>query len=526
MNQGYTMSRYFLSGNEAISLGAYNSGCRVGVGYPGTPSTEILENFKKYEDAYSEWSVNEKVALEVGIGSSLAGARTLVTMKHVGVNVAADPLFTVSYMGVKGGLVIISADDPNLHSSQNEQDNRNYARASKVPMFEPADSQEAYDFIKIAFDISEKFDTPVFLRPTTRVCHSKSIVHSDDIIESKNKIGFEKNPKKFVMVPAFARERHFVVEDKIVALQKYAEELKINRVEINDKKIGIITSGINYNYVKEALPNASILKLGMVYPLPKKMITDFINEVETVYIVEELDPFFENEIKSYGLKVLGKEIFPLTGEFSPDVLKSKILKKDINNNINIDIKIPPRPPALCPGCPHRTVFGIIRKYDTIIAGDIGCYTLGVMPPFSAIDTCVDMGGSITVAEGIDIALRSKKIISVIGDSTFAHSGVTGLINAAYNKRNILVIVLDNGTTAMTGMQPNPCSGETIKGEQTMQLDYRKLAESIGIPDSNFAIADAYKKDDVENKIDALMKTNSLAFLIVKGPCVILKRKKG
>ncbi|HQB60870.1 MAG TPA: indolepyruvate ferredoxin oxidoreductase subunit alpha, partial [Spirochaetota bacterium] len=338
----------FLSGNEAISVGAYNAGCSVGTGYPGTPSTEILENFCKYDDVYSEWSVNEKVALEVGLGASLAGARTLVTMKHVGVNVAADPLFTAAYTGIKGGLVIVSADDPNLHSSQNEQDNRNYAKAAKIPALEPSDSQEAYDFTKLAFEISEKFDTPVFLRTTTRIAHSKGTAEYVDSREVLKHREFERNPKKYVMVPAFARERHFVVEDRIKLLAEYAETLDINKVEISNSKIGFITSGISYNYVKESYPDASFLKLGMIYPLPKKKISDFINKMDKVYIVEELDPFFETEIRSYGFtNVEGKRLFPITGEFSPDLIKSAITGEKVEN-YNIGVKVPPRLPALCP----------------------------------------------------------------------------------------------------------------------------------------------------------------------------------
>jgi len=515
----------FLSGNEAISVGAYNAGCSVGTGYPGTPSTEILENFCKYDDVYSEWSVNEKVALEVGLGASLAGARTLVTMKHVGVNVAADPLFTAAYTGIKGGLVIVSADDPNLHSSQNEQDNRNYAKAAKIPALEPSDSQEAYDFTKLAFEISEKFDTPVFLRTTTRIAHSKGTAEYVDSREVLKHREFERNPKKYVMVPAFARERHFVVEDRIKLLAEYAETLDINKVEISNSKIGFITSGISYNYVKESYPDASFLKLGMIYPLPKKKISDFINKMDKVYIVEELDPFFETEIRSYGFtNVEGKKLFPITGEFSPDLIKSAITGEKVENYA-IGVKVPPRLPALCPGCPHRTIFGMLRKYSPIITGDIGCYTLGVMPPFDSLDTCVDMGASITVAHGIDIVDNKRKIVSVIGDSTFAHSGITGLINAAYNKRNILVIVLDNGTTAMTGMQPNPFTGETIKREETFSLDYGKLAEAVGIDSDNFATVDAYKPVEVEAALSKLTKTKKLSLLVIKGPCVILKGKK-
>ena len=521
------IKKMFLSGNEAIAMGAFHAGCKVGVGYPGTPSTEILENFVKNEGVYAEWSVNEKVAAEVGIGAALSGSRTIVTMKHVGLNVAADPVFTLSYMGVKAGLVIVTADDPNLYSSQNEQDNRNYARAAKIPMLEPSNSQEAYDFVRLAFEISEKFDTPVFLRPTTRVSHSKSVVCIDGTTTSSTvSIGFDPNPQKFVMVPAFARKRHFAVEDRMCKLEEYAETLSVNSVEYNDKKIGIIASGISYAYAKESCPNASFLKLGMVHPIPKKKIIDFVNSVEKCYVIEELDPFLEMEIKSFGCNVIGKEIFPITGEFSPDLIKAKIYgTSEAASDIKIDTDIPNRLPALCPGCPHRTVYSLIRKYNTIVTGDIGCYTLGVMAPFKAIDTCVDMGASITVAQGMSVSMPDKKMIAVIGDSTFAHSGVTGLINAAFNRKKILICVLDNWTTAMTGMQVNPFVGETLGGDKTIQVNYKKLAEAVGIDDDNFMMVDAYKKDEVEAALDNLMAKDSLSLLVIKAPCVIYKRKK-
>lgn len=520
------MEKKLLSGNEAIALGAYQAGATVGVGYPGTPSTEILENYCKYDNVYAEWSVNEKVALEVGIGASLSGARTLVTMKHVGVNVAADPLFTLSYMGVKGGLVIVSADDPNMHSSQNEQDNRNYALAAKIPMLEPSNSEEARIFTRLAFDISEQYDTPVFIRPTTRICHSQSVVNVDiqDKLTHKTE-GFSRNPKKYVMIPAFARARHFDVEDRMNKLQKDADKLAINRMEINDKKRGFITSGIAYKYVKETYPEASILKLGMVWPLPKKLIQEFVDQVENVIIFEELDPFIETQVKAMGLKVEGKKFFPVTGEFNPDTVK-KAFGEYNEPPIKIKKSIPPRPPALCPGCPHIFVFQTLNNLGVYVGGDIGCYTLGVLPPYSSIDSCVDMGASVTVTQGINIVEPDRKSVSVIGDSTFAHSGVTGLINAAYNKRNHLIIVLDNSTTAMTGMQPNPFSGNTITGEPAHQVDYYHLAKAVGIDDECYKTVDAYKKEDIKNAITTLLDKNKLSLLVVKGICVIYKRKKG
>lgn len=519
------MNKSLLFGNEAIALGAYHAGATVGTGYPGTPSTEILENFKKFKDIYTEWSINEKVALEVGIGASLSGARTLVTMKHVGVNVAADPLFTASYIGVKGGLVIVSADDPNMHSSQNEQDNRHYARSAKLPMLDPADSQEAYDFTKYAFELSEKYDTPVILRTTTRISHSKSVVvDSNSRYEVKN-FGFEKNAKKYVMIPAYARARHFDVEKRLADLENDSNSFEINRMEINDTKIGFITSGICYNYLKEAMPEVSVLKLGLINPLPKKLIKEFCSKISKVYVLEELDPFFEEQIKAMGIEVIGKEAFPITGELTPDAISLYFNQKE-NKKTKVEVKIPPRPPQLCPGCPHRTVFSILSKSGLIVSGDIGCYTLGVMPPFTAIDTCVDMGASVSIAQGMEIVQKDKnKTVAVIGDSTFAHSGIESLFNAAYNKRNILTIVLDNGTTAMTGMQPNPFSGETINSEPAMQIDYEKLAASIGIVAPYFRIVDAYKSEEVEKAINELVESKKLSLLVVKGPCVILKRKK-
>ena len=521
-----------LSGNEAIAYGAYKAGVKVGAGYPGTPSTQILENLKDYPDIYTEWSVNEKVALEVGIGASFSGLRTIVTMKHVGLNVAADPLFTLSYTGIKGGFVIVTADDPDAHSSQNEQDNRNYARFAKMPMLEPSDSQEAMEFTELAFELSEKYDTPILLRPTTRICHSKSIVVEKNNPKVKNieHQGFTKNPEKYVMIPAFARRRHIEVEKRIAKIKEDCNTFEINKIEINSKEFGFITSGICYQYVKDAFPEASILKLGMVYPLPIEKIKEFILSVKNVFIIEELDPFLETEIKAMGFNIEGKKYLPLTGELNVDIIKNAFSfidnKKSENNEpIVIDIKISPRPPALCQGCPHRNVFSILRKFGVVVSGDIGCYTLGVMPPFNSLDTCLDMGASITIAHGMDLGGKNGKIVAVIGDSTFAHSGITGLLNAAYNKRNILVIVLDNGTTAMTGMQPNPFSGETIKGEETVQFNYEKLAESMGIVGQNFAIVDAYKPEDIEQNIDRMLKSDRLSLLIVKGLCVILGSKK-
>ncbi len=533
------MNKLILSGNEAFARGAWEAGATVGTGYPGTPSTEILENFTEYPDVYSEWSVNEKVALEVGIGASLAGARTIVTMKHVGMNVAADPLFTASYIGVKAGLVIICADDPGMHSSQNEQDNRNYAFAAKIPMLEPSDSEEARKFVHLAFELSETYDTPVILRSTTRISHGKGVVFPEERKSAASETaGFTRDVLKYVMIPAYARKRHVVLEDRMAQLTKDADGFEHNIIEKGDPKVGFITAGIAYTYVKEAFPDASFLKLGMVYPLPEKTIRRFCDSVERAVIVEELDPFFETHVKAKGIPVEGKKYFSLTGELSPDRVARPIIEAGLFEGRNekkplkrgeplaTSFSLPPRPPSLCPGCPHRTVYKVLHEKKTTITGDIGCYTLGALPPFEAMDTCVDMGASVTVSQGIEIVEgTAANTASIIGDSTFAHSGLTGLLNAAYNKRKGLIIVLDNGTTAMTGMQPNPFSGERIDGKEAFVLDYEKLAAAMGIDPKNYRMVDAYKKEEIEEAITTLLAQERLSLLVVKGLCIILKKRK-
>jgi len=524
-----TSNVLLLSGNEAIAHGAWESDVSVCTGYPGTPSTEILEAITaRYPDIYTEWSVNEKVALEVGIGASLAGARTLVTMKHVGLNVAADPLFTASYIGVKGGLVIVAADDPAMHSSQNEQDSRHYAVAAKLPMLEPSDSQEAKDYLREAILLSEKYDTPVLLRTTTRISHSKALVSTGTRETSAIARGFTRNVQKYVMIPAFARKRHIEVEKRLLQLGQASNGLHINKIELQDRSLGFITSGICYSYVRDAFPKASVLKLGLVYPFPDDLIREFYAQVKNIYVVEELDPHIEFHIKSLGLMTHGKALLPNAGELDSDIIRQAITQETPAPRVSITLDIPSRPPSLCPGCPHRKVFTILKKLGVYVTGDIGCYTLGVLPPYSALDTCVDMGASITIAQGIEIAENKHhkhNLVAVIGDSTFAHSGITGLLNAAYNKRNILVIILDNGTTAMTGMQPNPLSGETIRHHPTISLDYRKLAEAIGIPDDQFRIVDAYKEQEIEGAIKNLLGDKGLSMIVVKGLCVILQKRK-
>ena len=513
-----------LSGNEAIALGALEAGALVGTGYPGTPSTEILETLAGHDEIYTEWSVNEKVALEVALGASWSGARSIVTMKHVGLNVAADPLFTAAYTGVKGGLVVVSADDPGMHSSQNEQDNRNYGYAAKLPVLEPADSQEAKDFTKLAFDISERFDIPVILRTTTRISHSKSIVVPGVKRPPARVRGFNRDAEKYVMIPAYARMRRLDLQKRFRRIEEYSEKLEINKAELNDRDRGFIVSGACYQYVKEVFPQASVLKLGMVWPLPEKMIRTFAKKVKKLYVFEELDPFIESSVRELGIVAEGKKLFPVTGEFSQDTVKRAFGLEHKPRKFPGMPAIPPRYPALCQGCPHRSVFGLLLKLGYTVSGDIGCYTLGVLEPFKALDTCIDMGASISAAQGMEIVNPEGKIAAVIGDSTFAHSGITGLLNAAYNKRKSLIIILDNGTTAMTGMQPNPLSGKTIKGEDTWALNYAKLAEAVGIGPDNFAEVNAYKPAEMENAIERLGKSGKLSLLVIKGKCIILARK--
>jgi len=517
--------KLFLSGNEAIARGAYEAGVKVGAGYPGTPSTEILENLCKYPGVKTEWSINEKVGLEVAYGAAISGARALATMKHVGLNVAADPMFTASYTGIKGGLVIVVADDPGMHSSQNEQDSRNYARAAKLPMLEPADSQEAKDFTKLAFEISEKYDTPVILRATTRLSHSMSIVSIAERDE-RTVPGFAKEISKYVMIPLYAKKRRFVVEERTRQLRETCNELSVNRIEEGEGDFGIICGGIPYTYARECFPNAPALKLGMVYPLPEKLIREFCAKYEKIYVLEELDPFLENEIRALGLDVCGKNCFPAIGEFTPEIIKRGI-SGDEPETRKSEVKLPPRPPELCPGCPHRTVYEILRDKELNVIGDIGCYSLGTLPPFEAMHTLLDMGAGFTVAEGVELAGGKdamKNTVGLMGDSTFAHSGITGLFNAAYNKRHCVFIVLDNGTTAMTGLQPNPLSGQTIDGSPTISIDYIKLCEAAGMDKADVKIVSAYNKEEIAEALDTLLAGGRLSLLVVKGPCMILKRK--
>jgi len=518
--------RALLSGNEAIARGAYESGVRVATAYPGTPSTEILESLCGYEGLHAEWAPNEKVALETGMGAAFGGVRTLVVMKHVGVNVAADPLFTLSYTGLRGGLVLVTADDPEMHSSQNEQDNRHYAKFAKVPMLEPSDSQEAKDLTKIGFEISEKFDTPVMLRTTTRVSHSKSIVHLEEPGEAPMRLELIKDPMKFVMLPANARKRHPVVEKRMEEMARFAETFPENRLEWGERKIGIITSGVSYEYAKEVMPEASYLKLGMVYPLPKGMIRSFASQVEKLFVVEELDPFIEEQVRAMGIEVSGKDVFPLCGELNPALVERGLQGLSPLPTGEVFQNLPARPPIMCPGCPHRGIFSILSKMKLFVTGDIGCYTLGFLPPLSAIDTCVCMGASIGHAMGLDKALGEEalgKVVAIIGDSTFLHSGIPSLLNVVYNKGMVTLIILDNRTTAMTGRQDHPGSGFTLQGEETFQVDLAKLARALGV--KYVKVVNPYQLATTERVIQREIQRREPSVIISRAPCILSRREK-
>jgi indolepyruvate ferredoxin oxidoreductase alpha subunit len=469
-----------LSGNEAIARAAYECGVKVAAAYPGTPSTEILEQFSRYPGVYAEWAPNEKVALEVGIGASLAGVRTLVAMKHVGVNVAADPLLTFAYTGVNGGFVLVSADDPGSHSSQNEQDNRQYARFAKIPLLEPSDSREAGDMVGLALLLSEQYDTPVMLRITTRVAHSQSFVEKREP-QPQELRPYCRNPKKYLMLPAFARERRAFIEERLAGLKEYSETTPVNRIEWRDRSAGIITSGISYQYVREALPDVSVLKLGLTWPLPEKLIRSFAEGVKRLLVVEELEPFLEEQVKAMGLAVSGKEYIPSTGELSPGIVAGKMIEAGLleqqggpaAGTVPEDAPaVPGRPPVMCPGCPHRGVFYTLRRLKLNVTGDIGCYTLGGLPPLEAMDCCICMGASIGTAHGAEKAdpAWAGHAVAVIGDSTFLHSGLTGLLNVVYNRGSSTVLILDNSTTAMTGHQQHPGTGYTLMGKSAPAVD--------------------------------------------------------
>jgi indolepyruvate ferredoxin oxidoreductase alpha subunit len=519
-----------LSGNEAIARGAFEAGCRVACAYPGTPSTEILENTVNYKEIDSSWAPNEKVALEVAIGASFAGARALATMKHVGVNVAADPLFTLSYTGVNGGLVLVTADDPEMHSSQNEQDNRNYAKFAKVPLLEPSDSQECKDFTRLAFELSEQYDTPVLLRTTTRISHSKSIVTLGERVTGLPKPKLVRNAAKLVMLPGNARVRHPLVEERIVKLAETGATMSLNRLEMRDPAIGIITSGVCYEYVREVLPHASTLKLGMVHPLPAALIREFAAKVGKLYVVEELDPFIEEQVKAMGIAATGKEILPVCGELTPGRIRQAFASQGVGKAIPelsqpAPTKLPPRPPNMCPGCPHRGVFYALNQLKAYVTGDIGCYTLGFMPPLSAMDTCVCMGASIGTATGVVKVVSEeerKKVVAVIGDSTFLHTGINGLMDMVYNNAPATVVILDNRITAMTGRQDNPASGFTLMDDPTNSIDFPLLCKSLGV--KHIRVINPFDLDQTRTVLQEEMNRPEPSVIITNKPCVLVKRE--
>lgn len=518
------MSKQLLIGNEAVARGLYEAGLHVASSYPGTPSTEITECIAKYDDVYSEWAPNEKVAMEVAAGAAIAGARSFCAMKHVGLNVAADPLFTASYTGINAGMVIAVADDPGMHSSQNEQDSRHYAKASKVMMLEPSDSEECLQYAKLAFALSEQFDTPVILRLTTRVAHSRSLVNVGERDDQGLK-EYKKDPMKYVMMPGMAIKKHIVVEQRVLDQIAWAETAEINTVEYNSTEIGVITSGISYQYAKEALgENASYLKLGCVYPLPVEKIKDFAGKCKKVYVLEELDPFIEEHCKQNGIDVIGKEAFTLQGEYSQSLIAKVILGEE-DAFLNTDLDIPARPPVLCAGCPHRGLYYALKKLNVTVSGDIGCYTLGALAPLGMMDTCICMGASVSALHGRNKAdaENAKKSVAVIGDSTFMHSGVTGLINIAYNQSNSTVIILDNSITGMTGHQDNPTTGKTIKGDPTTAVSLELLAKAVGI--DRVRVIDPYNLAECEQVIREEVEADAPSVIISRRPCALLKYVK-
>ena len=515
--------KVIMLGNEAIARGAYEAGVKVSSAYPGTPSTEISENLVKYrDDLYAEWAPNEKVAAETAIGASISGVRAMACMKHVGLNVASDPLYTVSYMGVNGGLLFIVADDPGLYSSQNEQDTRMIARAAGVPVLEPSDSAEAKEFVKIGFELSEQFDRPVIFRITTRLAHSQGLVELKDREEIPDKT-YEKDIRKNVMMPGNAKFRHVEIEKRNNELKEAADTLPINKMEMNDTRIGVITSGIPYQYVKEALPQASVLKLGMVNPLPEKLIREFASKVETLYVVEELDPVIEEQVKSWGIPAIGKEIFTIQGEYSSNMIRKAILGEEVRMDPPADV--PQRPPILCPGCPHRSVFYVLNKLKMHAAGDIGCYTLGAVAPLSVVDTTICMGASISSLHGMEKAKGKEYIknwVAVIGDSTFLHTGVNSLMNMVYNQATGTVLILDNSTTGMTGHQDHAATGKTLQGDPTYAINIPNLCRAIGVP--NVQEINAFDIVALEKAIKEEVAKDEVSVIITKTPCVLLDKR--
>ena len=534
-----------ISGNEALALGAYHSGLQVATAYPGTPSTEILENLARFKDIYAEWSTNEKVAMEVAMGAAYTGARTMVSMKHVGLNVASDPFMAASITGTIGGLVVVSADDPQIHSSQNEQDNRHYARLAKVPMLEPSDSQDCYDLMGYAFEISEEFDTPVLLRTTTRIAHSKSVVDANRTRKVKNpQPAFHYNVQKYVMLPVNALPRHALVEKRLLKLAEYSETFPLNQIMWGNRDLGIVTSGVAYQYAREVFPEASFLKLGMSYPLPGKMIKSFAEGVERLIVIEELDPFLQESIRAMGIEVTGKEFIPLVGELNTRIVtESSVgagLLPESEKVLPPAPGLPRRPPLLCPGCPHTGIYftlnsigqrsRLLEKKNNgpqepklIITGDIGCYTLGALPPLNVLDTTACMGAGIGQALGMERAGVKSKVVAVIGDSTFMHSGITGLVDAVYNDGHITILILDNRTTAMTGHQEHPGTGISAQGEETFAVDIESLARGIGVKDVK--VVDAFDLKALRAGVRDSLNRPEVSVIIVRGSCAMRVRNR-
>lgn len=510
-----------LLGNEAIARGAYEAGVKVSAAYPGTPSTEVSESLVQYDEIYAEWAPNEKVATEVAIGASIAGVRSMCVMKHVGMNVAADPLYTAAYTGVRGGLVLVVADDPGMYSSQNEQDSRMVARAAMVPIVEPSDSAEAKEFMKYAYDLSEKYDIPVILRSTTRLSHSQGLVELEERAEPFD-IPYERDMAKYVMMPGNAIKRHVVVEARMKQMAEDANSLPINRVEYNDLSVGFITNGIAYQYVKEAMPQASVLKLGLLNPLPRKLIEEFAAKVDKLYIFEELEPVVEEQVKSWGIqKAVGKEIFTVQGEYSANLIRERVLGQ--TSQVDKAAQVPARPPILCPGCPHRSVYTVLNKLKIHAAGDIGCYTLGAVAPLSVIDTTICMGASISTLHGMEKAKGREYIkswVAVIGDSTFMHTGINSLMNMVYNQATGTVIILDNSTTGMTGHQDHAATGKTLKGQVVPAINIYGLCKSLGI--EHVCEVDAFDQAELERVIKEEVARDAVSVIITKAPCALLK----
>ncbi|MCL4428773.1 MAG: indolepyruvate ferredoxin oxidoreductase subunit alpha [Deltaproteobacteria bacterium] len=532
-----------LTGNEAIALGAYKAGVYVAVGYPGTPSSEILPFLAKFKSAIVNWSINEKTALEIAVGASIGFKRSMFTTKHVGLNVASDPLMTLALTGVRGGLVVVTADDPGMHSSQNEQDNRMYAKFAKIPMLEPSDSEECLNFTEIAFDISEKFDTPVILRTTTRISHSRSIVSLPDIPGTAESIKsaerhinkpYIKDIEKFVMAPVYAKKRHKSAIKRLEYLTDFSNNSGINKIEYNSRDLGIITSGISYQYAKEIAPSASFLKLSFSYPVPNILVKEFVKNIKNVVIIEELEPFIQNEISSFGINLKGKEYFPRDGELNLDLVKRGLTEagflttpQNIHENIHESISeaLPPRLPALCSGCPHTSVFYALKKLKVPVMGDIGCYTLGALPPLNAMDSCISMGLAFGAAQGLSLSKSSvKKTVGIMGDSTFFHSGITSLIDAKYNNACFTAIILDNATTAMTGGQDHPGTGKNLSLNQSVssKIDIKKIIEGIGIDE--IYIIDPYDYNETYKILKKAVQSENLNVVITNRPCVLYPKK--